>query len=87
MNKNLSAIMNQQYYKGVQAGGLYWTCLMTIAIHNIYGWTSAFEKIEREMERLRENTYKGEISDYAYEVVRDVERIRGKGYLRDVKKQ
>ena len=90
MGKNLADIMSQQYRKGVQDGGLYWTSVMTLAIHNLYGWTSAFDKIEEEMKRIddemkaKENGKKPEqecIKDRSFALMRYIRQIRGNDYF------
>ena len=32
---NLAALLKEQFKKGSQSGGVYWTMVMTVAIHNL----------------------------------------------------
>ena len=72
---------NEGYKQGCQDGGLYWTCLVVIALHNLYGWTKCIDRIEEEVGRLSREVYKyGE--DKGQAVVKAVEQIRGKDYFK-----
>ena len=90
MGNKLADIMNRKYRKGLQDGGLYWTSVMTLAIHNLYGWTSAFDKIEEEMERIddemkaKENgkrPYEECMQDRSFALMQHIRQIRGKDYF------
>lgn len=89
MGKNLADIMTRQFNKGFSMGGLYWTSVMTVAIHNLYGWTSAFDKIEEEMKRIddemkaNENGKKPDqerMADRTFALKRCICQIRGNDY-------
>ena len=83
MPKNsLSSMLKNQYNKGVQAGGVYWTMLMTLAIHNLYGWKgNAFDKIEREMERIDKEMKRDDVLLKSEMLVSYIGRIRGEDYI------
>ena len=90
MGKNLADIMNRKYRKGLQDGGLYWTSVMTLAIHNLYGWTSAFDKIEEEMARIDDEmkakdggkrSDEDSIQDRSFALMQHIRQIRGKDYF------
>ena len=90
MGKNLADIMTSQFNKGFSMGGIYWTSVMTIAIHNLYGWTNAFDKIEEEMKRIddemkaKENGKRPDeerMQDRVFALKRCILQIRGNDYF------
>ena len=79
MGKNLASLLNQQYKKGVEDGGLYWTSVMVLAMYNLYGWKKAFDKIEAEMERI-DKELKGDTETKIYSLAIHMRKIRGEEY-------
>lgn len=76
------------YKKGCSDAGFYWTALITIALHNLYGWRNNFEKVEDEMYRLHT-----ELKDWKSDklvgekLLAEIEKIRGKQYIDEIMKE
>lgn len=83
---NLATVLKNQYNKGVQSGGVYWTMLMTLAIHNLYGWKNAFDKIEREMERIDKEMKQDDMLLKTEMLFSYIGRIRGQDYIDGTRK-
>lgn len=86
VKNNLATMLKNQYNKGVQSGGTYWTMLMTLAIHNLYGWNKAFDKIEREMERIDREMKQDDMLLKTEMLFSYIGRIRGQGYIDGTRK-
>lgn len=84
---NLAALLKEQFKKGSQSGGVYWTMVMTVAIHNLYGWKgNAFDKIEREMERIDKEMKHDDMLLNTERLFSYIASIRGQDYVDGTRK-
>lgn len=84
---NLTLLLNSKFNKGVQAGGIYWTMLMTLAIYNLYGWKgNAFDKIEREMGRIDSEMKQDDVLLKTERLFSYIGKIRGQDYIDGTRK-
>ena len=84
---NLAALLKEQFKKGSQSGGVYWTMVMTVAIHNLYGWKgNAFDKIEREMERIDKEMKQDDMLLNTERLFSCIASIRGQDYVDGTRK-
>ena len=76
------------YKKGCADAGFYWTALITIALHNLYGWRNNLKKIEDEMYRLHT-----ELKDWKSDklvgekLLAEIAKIRGNDYIDEIIKE
>ena len=76
------------YKKGCSDAGFYWTALITIALHNLYGWRNNFEKVEDEMYRLHQELKNWKTDKLVGEkLLAEIEKIRGKQYIDEILKE
>lgn len=76
------------YKKGCSDAGFYWTALITLALHNLFGWKKCFNKIEDEMYRLHIELKKDWKPDklVGEKLLSEIAKIRGQEYVDEITK-
>lgn len=75
------------YKQGVKDSGFFWTALITIALHNLYGWKKNFDKIEDEMFKLHQDLYRWrEDKMVGDKLLSEIAKIRGQDYVDQIRK-
>ena len=85
MKRNNSLYYDLGYKKGCNDSGFYWTALITIALHNLYGWKNNFEKVEDEMYRLHTELRNWKRDKLVGEkLISEIAKIRGQQYIDEI---